>query len=187
MFAASLTEDMALEVATIYPAWKVGTSYTTGDYVTYGTNLVGDPQLYKVVQDHTSQADWTPDTVASLYTAIGLTEQGYPIWSQPTGAHDAYNYGDIVEYNGVLYKSLLNGNAWSPDVYPDGWEVVGDSGSVEPVEPTEYPTWVQPTDATNAYNMGDIVSYNGTLYMSIINGNVWAPDQYPQGWEVYSE
>ena len=85
---------------------------------------MGDPQLYRVIQEHTSQADWKPDKTVSLYSQVGLTKQGYPIWSQPTGAHDAYNVGDIVDYNGVLYKSLINGNVYSPEGYPAGWEKV---------------------------------------------------------------
>lgn len=123
MFAASLDDERAMEVATIYDQWMVGRAYKTGDFLVYGENAVGDPQLYKVVQDHTSQGDWTPDKVASLYVAIGLDAKGYPIWSQPTGAHDAYNTGDIVDYNGVLYKSLIDGNIYSPEAYPTGWEV----------------------------------------------------------------
>lgn len=123
MFAASLTDEKAMEVATIYDPWAVGKPYAAGDFVTYGENGVGDPQLYKVVQAHTSQADWTPDVTASLYTAIGLDAQGYPVWSQPTGAHDAYNSGDIVDYHGTLYRSLIDGNVYSPEAYPDGWEV----------------------------------------------------------------
>lgn len=123
LFAASLTEDQAMEVAAVYDAWQPGQAYTAGTFLTYGTNAVGDPQLYKVVQSHTSQADWTPDGAASLFTAIGLTSAGYPVWAQPTGAHDAYNIGDIVDYNGTLYKSLIDGNVWAPDAYPDGWTV----------------------------------------------------------------
>lgn len=124
MFAQSLTDDYAMEVATIYPPYAVGKEYKAYDKFTYGTNNVGDPQLYRVVQDHTSQADWTPDVTPSLYTPIGLTEEGYPVWSQPTGGHDAYNIGDIVDYNGTLYKSLINGNVYSPEAYPQGWELV---------------------------------------------------------------
>lgn len=120
-FAASLSDEEAMEVATIYDPWVVGKSYSVGEFVTYGENSVGDPQLYKVVQAHTSQADWTPDATASLFTAIGLDEQGYPVWSQPIGAHDAYNKGDIVDYNGTLYQSLIDGNVYSPDAYPAGW------------------------------------------------------------------
>ena len=124
MFAASLADESAMEVAYVYDEWVVGKAYKTGDFIRYGTNDVGDPQLYKVVQDHTSQADWTPDATASLYSPIGLNKEGYPVWSKPTGAHDAYNKDDIVDYNGTLYKSTIDGNIWSPDEYPQGWEVV---------------------------------------------------------------
>ena len=122
LFAASLDDEKAMEVASIYDPWTVGKAYSVGDFVTYGVNGVGDPQLYKVVQAHTSQADWTPDAVASLFVAIGLDEKGYPVWSQPTGSHDAYNTGDIVDYNGTLYLSVIDGNAYSPEAYPAGWE-----------------------------------------------------------------
>lgn len=123
MFAASLTDEQALEIATVYPKWESGKVYNKDELVTYGENAVGDPQLYRVVAYHTSQADWTPDVASSLFTAIGLNSSGYPIWSQPTGAHDAYNKGDVVDYNGTLYKSLVDGNVYSPDEYPSGWEV----------------------------------------------------------------
>lgn len=123
IFAQTLTDDDAMSVATVYPEYVVGKAYKADEMFVYGTNAVGDPQLYRVVQAHTSQADWTPNTTASLYTPIGLNEKGYTIWSQPTGAHDAYNTGDIVDYNGTLYKSLVDGNVYAPDAYPTGWEV----------------------------------------------------------------
>ena len=123
MFAQTLTSDEALEIATLYPPYVVGKSYAVGEFLTYGKNEVGDPQLYKVVQAHTSQSDWTPDATPSLYEPIGLNSEGYPVWSKPSGAHDAYNAGDIVDYNGTLYKSLINGNVYSPDEYPAGWEI----------------------------------------------------------------
>lgn len=123
MFAATLSEEQAMEVATMYDPWKAGKAYKADEYVVYGENAVGDPQLYKVVKNHTSQADWKPDVEASLYTPIGLDDNGYPVWSQPTGAHDAYNTGDIVNYNSTLYISKIDGNVYAPDAYPDGWEV----------------------------------------------------------------
>lgn len=122
MFAATLTDDKAMEVATVFDPWAIGHSYTIDDIVIYGENGVGDPQLYRCVQAHTSQADWTPDVAASLFVAIGIDSEGYPVWSRPTGAHDAYNTGDIVDYNGVLYRSTIDGNIWSPEEYPQGWE-----------------------------------------------------------------
>lgn len=124
MFAKTLADEQALEIATVYDEWRPGVNYKVGDFCTYGHNGVGDPQLYRVVQDHTSHEVWLPDSSASLYSAIGLDKEGYPIWSQPTGAHDAYNTGDIVDYNGTLYKSLIDGNVYSPDAYPVGWEVI---------------------------------------------------------------
>lgn len=124
MYAQTLTDEQAMEIATVYPAYEVGRAYTTDEMFTYGINDVGDPQLYRVVQAHTSQEDWKPDSTPALYTAIGLNPQGYPVWSQPTGAHDAYGVGDIVDYNGTLYRSIIDGNVWSPEAYPAGWEEV---------------------------------------------------------------
>ena len=123
MFATSLTDEQAMEVATVFDPWEIGKTYSVGDFVLYGVNAVGDPQLYKVAQAHTSQADWTPEATPALYVAIGLDASGYPVWSQPTGAHDAYNIGDVVNYNGTLYQSLIDGNVYSPEAYPAGWAV----------------------------------------------------------------
>lgn len=123
MFAATLGEEQAMEIAAVYDEWQPGRQYAQGAYLTYGTNGVGDPQLYKVVQAHTSQADWTPDKTASLYTPIGLDDSGYPIWSQPTGAHDAYNTGDVVDYGGTLYESLINGNTTVPGSDERYWKL----------------------------------------------------------------
>lgn len=120
---ATLTDEQALVCVRLYRPWEVGKAYTVGEFLTYGVNGVGDPKLYKVVQNHTSQAEWTPDKTASLYDALGLDGDGYPVWSQPTGAHDAYNKGDVVNYNGTLYESTINGNTYSPEEYPAGWEV----------------------------------------------------------------
>lgn len=123
MFAQTLTDNEAMEIATVYPAYQVGKEYKVDEMFTYGENKIGDPQLYRVVQAHTSQEDWTPDMAPSLYVPIGLNDSGYVVWSQPTGAHDAYGIGDIVDYNGTLYKSLIDGNVYSPDEYPAGWEI----------------------------------------------------------------
>ena len=116
--AMAFTDEQALEVKDIYPDFQFNHSYKQGEFFTY------EGGLYKVNQSHTSAEQWEPGSVGteSLYTHLTLNEDGYPIWKKPTGAHDAYNTGDIVEYNGELYKSLINGNAYSPDEYPAGWE-----------------------------------------------------------------
>ena len=125
MDADTQSADM-MEVATVFPKYKVGKAYKAKQVFSYGENSVGDPQLYQVLQDHTSAEEWKPDATASLYKAIGVTEEGYPEWVQPLGASDAYNTGDIVSHNGVLYKSTVDGNTWSPDSYPAGWEEVSE-------------------------------------------------------------
>ena len=125
IFLATLDTDTnleaILEVPSVFPAYEIGKAYKTKEVFSYGVNNVGDPQLYQVLQDHTSAEEWTPDTATSLYKAIGMTSEGYPEWVQPLGASDAYNTGDIVSYNGKLYKSTIDANVWAPDVYPAGW------------------------------------------------------------------
>jgi len=118
-------EKTALEVPSIYPEWEVNHNYKQGDIISYGKNSLGDPQLYKVVKEHTSQDDWKPGVgTESLYTAFGVDESGIPIWKQPSGAHDAYSKGDKVKYNEKYYESLIDGNVWAPDAYPAGWKEI---------------------------------------------------------------
>ena len=92
-----------------------------GDLLTY------EGEVYRVAQDHTSQAQWVPGSgTESLYTHITLAGDSIPVWQQPTGAHDAYNTGDKVHYpdeSGPVYVSKIDGNTWSPDAYPAGWEL----------------------------------------------------------------
>ena len=203
LFAATLydKEETAVEIASLYPVWAADKQYKANDIVQYGTNSVGDPQLYLVLQAHKSQSDWLPDATASLYKKMGIGESGYPIWTQPLGAVDAYNIGDIVSYNGKLYKSIINANVWAPDVYPAGWEEytestgggdsgeTGGSGTTEPeTPPTEtIPDFVQPTGAHDAYKKGDKVKFEGKTYESLIDANTYSPSAYPAGWKEITE
>lgn len=120
-FDADTDSSAILEVPSVFPKYVVGKAYKTKEIFSYGENAVGDVQLYRVLQDHTSAEEWTPDTAVSLYKKIGVTEEGYPEWVQPLGASDAYNTGDTVSYNGKLYRSTIDGNVWSPEAYPQGW------------------------------------------------------------------
>ena len=111
---AQLYDAAALDAMAIYPAWEIGAAYAVNDRRRYGANL------YKCVQAHTSQADWTPDATPALWVKVSVEE--WPEFVQPTGAHDAYNAGDKVTYNGKRYVSLIDANVYSPDDYPAGWE-----------------------------------------------------------------
>ena len=110
--ASTMTDDNALKAVELFPMWQDGKAYAVGDRVRYNSTL------YKCVQAHTSQADWTPDATPALWTPVSLDD--YPEWVQPTGAHDAYNTGDKVSYNGKHYISTIDANTYAPDVY--GWE-----------------------------------------------------------------
>ena len=109
----SATDEQALKVPSLYPAWKPGIDYRAGDRVQHRG------VLYKVLQAHTSQADWTPDATPALWVVVSIEE--YPEWVQPTGAHDAYNTGDKVSYNGKHYVCTIDSNTYAPDVY--GWKI----------------------------------------------------------------
>ena len=112
--SVSLSDETALTGVELFPPWSVGKSYATGDRVQY------EGTLYKCVQGHTSQADWTPPATPALWTAVSLDE--YPAWVQPTGAHDAYSKGDKVTHSGKRWTSDVDNNTWEPGVY--GWTEV---------------------------------------------------------------
>ena len=114
--AVSLTDEDALQAVELYPAWEVGVAYAVDERIRYGE------KLYRVVQEHTSQADWTPDKTPALFTEVAKPGE-IPVWKQPTGAQDAYNKGDKVHYpdkDGPVYVSTVDSNVWEPGVY--GWE-----------------------------------------------------------------
>ena len=112
-----LSEEELLGMINLYDNYQVGKSYRVDDIFKY------EGKLYKVIQDHTSQEDWIPSELPALY--LNMTpENVIPEWVQPTGAHDAYNTGDRVIFEGEVYESIIDGNTWSPTDYPQGWQVV---------------------------------------------------------------
>ena len=110
----SLTDEDALQAVELFPQWVTGHAYVVDERLQY------NGVLYRVVQSHTSQADWTPDITPALFVVVSLDE--WPDFVQPTGAHDAYNKGDKVTFEGKHYISLMDGNVYSPTVYPAGWQ-----------------------------------------------------------------
>jgi hypothetical protein len=112
----NLSDEDALAVAALYPTWisKMGEQVNVGERYWY------DGKLWKVVQAHTVQENWTPDVSVSLFTEVTIDE--WPEWKQPTGVQDAYMKGDKVTFEGVHYVSLMDYNTYSPAAYPAGWE-----------------------------------------------------------------
>ena len=109
------TLDMvtASEHADLFSPWAYPIAYTVGQLRCY------NGKLYRCVQAHTSQADWTPDTAASLWSVAADPAEEWPAWSQPVGAHDAYSKGAKVSHNGKHWTSNVDSNVWEPGVY--GW------------------------------------------------------------------
>ena len=108
----------------------------------------------------------------------------FPKWQ----ANKEYVAGDRVLYLGVLYKVLqahTSQQGWEPDIAPSLFAknlIVKD----EEGEQVDIPEWVQP-DSTNPYMIGDKVKFEGKIYQSLIDNNVWAPTAYPQGWKEVVE
>ena len=115
-----IDETTAKEHMDLFLNWEAGVNYSVNEIRTYGE----EQKLYKCLQAHKSQADWTPDVTPSLWKEIGISPSGIPEWSQPISAGDAYMTGDEVMYNGVKYRSTVDNNVWAPDMYPQGWEAV---------------------------------------------------------------
>ena len=111
------------------------------------------------------------EIAADYAAAIGRVD-GDP-WQAPQGAHDSYREGATVTHVGKTWVSLTDWNAHAPGV--SGWREV--TKGVAPA------AWVQPTGAHDAYQTGDIVSFEGGVYRSTIDGNVWPPSAYLRGWK----
>ena len=113
-----MTDEQALECADIYPEWDGnGKVYSVGDRLTYSE------KLYKVLQNHTSQTDWTPAAAPSLFAEVLPGQDGtIGEWVQPDSTNP-YAKGDKVTHNGKTWESTIDNNVWEPSVY--GWIEVG--------------------------------------------------------------
>lgn len=103
----------------------------------------------------------------------------YKQWNKQVGKE--LQVGEYVNYNNVLYKVLQQHTVqdnWAPDVSPSLFAKV----LVDPTGDTVL-DWEQP-DSTNGYMVGDKVKFEGHIYVSIIDNNVWSPTAYPEGWEL---
>ena len=124
--ALSFTDEQALEVPDLYPSYEVDHAYKKDERFNY------NGRLFKVNQNHTSAAQWVPGETGteSLYTNLEMAGDGYLVWTQPTGAHNAYNTGDIVHYptaDDPLYKSKIDGNTTIPGSDERWWELYNES------------------------------------------------------------
>ena len=119
-FAETLSDAQALQVPMLFDEFD-------GNGVAYevGKRIMFEGVLYKVIQAHTSQAEWTPVAAPSLFAkVINETIDGsIPEFEQPDSTNP-YMKGDKVIFNGKVYESLIDNNVWSPTAYPSGWKEV---------------------------------------------------------------
>ena len=117
--AAGLDDAAALTGMELFPAWAAGNAYAIDDRVRY------NGALYKCVQAHTGQADWTPDAAPSLFAEVLPGQGGTAIgeWQQPDSTNP-YKNGDKVKHNGKTWESEIDNNVWEPGVY--GWKEVSE-------------------------------------------------------------
>lgn len=120
--AETLDDTAALDYVELFAAWDGdGHAYAVDDRCRYAG------ALYKVLQAHTSQADWNPVDAPSLFARILNPDPDViPVWEQPDSTNP-YMTGDKVHYpdaDGPVYESLIDNNTWSPEAYPAGWREV---------------------------------------------------------------
>ena len=103
----------------VFPAWRTDTEYAQGNRVRHGATL------YKCLQSHTAQGDWTPDTAVSLWVRVDDPGQEWHEWVQPQGATDAYPLGAKVSHLEKHWVSEYDNNVWEPsDSVPTLWRKV---------------------------------------------------------------
>ena len=116
IFAENQTDEMLLDNKAAFEWWRPGIVAEKDKIYRFGDDL------YRCIQPHTTQDDWTPDKVPALFVKISLNE--YPQWRQPTGAHDAYNKGAKVSDEGKRWISNKDVNVYKPGLVPGDWSEV---------------------------------------------------------------
>lgn len=111
--SGSIDDVTAGEHTALFTRWEYPVRYEQGQLRQYGG------KLYRCLQGHTSQEDWTPEAAASLWANVSDPAEEWPAWSQPVGAHDAYDRGARVSHANKRWTSSVDANVWEPGVY--GW------------------------------------------------------------------
>lgn len=125
---SEISQDDYAAMIDVFPEWQIETAYKTGDVVRYNFSA------WEVIQDHTSQEDWSPELVAALFKQVtpktttdpttGETIEVIADFVQPTGAQDVYMIGDKVQFESKVYESVIDNNTYSPTAYAQGWKLV---------------------------------------------------------------
>lgn len=117
--AGNIDVNTALEHKGLFAAWEANTHYEVGAMRQY------NDLLYKCLQSHTSQDNWTPDATPALWVEVAAPNEYREIKANmlPT---EAFALGEIGWWQSEdnLFKSLIPANTYTPETYPSGWEQV---------------------------------------------------------------
>lgn len=137
--------------------------------IEFNKQWIASKHVGKIATEDMIKADeLTPEEVSVL---VAL----YPKW----GIGVAYAVGDLISYDNGLFEVVQAHTSqvdWLPNITPALYKAKTPINVI--------PEWVQPTGSHDAYNIGDKVMFEGKIYESLINGNVWNPTAYPQGWQL---
>lgn len=151
-----LDDDAAIQNAILFPTWKANIAYNLGERIRYN-NL-----LYKVLQTHTSQANWTPDVASSLYAQVLSEDPNIVIdWTQPNSTN-GYSAGTLVKHNNKIWMSTANNNVWEPGALNAPW--------------VEYNEAAEEWNPEKIYSKDDVVIYKNEHWQSLVNENTTEPD-----------
>lgn len=188
------------------PAWNGQKDYS--DWPVGGPVRFED-QVYTLITPHnaSSYPDANPGNTPALWSITHTKDlaKAKP-YLAPNGTSGMYMLDEVCTKDDKIWISLQDNNPYPPgEVRTESYwaeyqeeteeetpEEPEPSPEPEPEDPDEpvtptVPEFVQPTGTQDAYSTGDQVLYNGQVYESKIDNNVWSPDDYPDGWTLVEE
>lgn len=181
-FAAAQGAAQINALADLVRPWRAG-AYAVGDV------RAEDGVPYKCVQAHDSTAtpDWKPSATPALWMQYhGSSKETARAWVAPAGAHDMYKKGEWMIYTDGLLYECLSDTAYSPTDYAAAWKADGEQSSGDAgggdAGADEWPEFVQPAGAHDAYQKGDKITFNGKRYICQMDNCVYSPAAYAQAW-----
>ncbi len=142
---------------------------------------MADPRIDKIAATLNAATAAASITIKAQLDTIGdaaVAEVAalFPDWTPGV----AVAPGDVLAWDGTLVE-VIQGHTtqadWTPDKVPALWTSARKTAGQAPDE------WKQPTGAQDAYSKGDRVTFQGAVWESVIDANVWSPTGYPAGWK----
>ena len=180
-------ESKMMEFATLYPTWEellaTKKTYPAKAIFRWGVNSAGEPQLWSFISGYQPQEIYTPDADISHYKKVGVTEDGYDVWTQPLGATDCWKLGDIVWHKDQLWigtQADAAGNIpWEPGAA--GWSPYNPEPSDE--DGTQEHPFTAARGMEYEYGKYYLDPEDSKTYRCKSDTN-FLPEDYAQVWEV---